>query len=66
MNQTQPSPDADDDRDAKATEALEGARAMPVGKEKSEALKRAGLLRRAADTHKPFPTKKRGRPPKHT
>jgi len=39
---------------------------MPVGKEKSEALKRAGLLRKAADIHKPFPAKKRGRPPKHT
>jgi len=66
LNQTQPSPDADDDRDAKATEALEGARAMPVGKEKSEALKRAGLLRKAADIHKPFAAKKRGRPRKHT
>jgi len=39
---------------------------MPVGKEKSEALKRPGLLRKAADIHKPFPAKKRGRPPKHT
>jgi len=60
---TQPSPDADDDWDAKATEA---ARLMPAGKEKSEALKRAGLLRKAADIHKPFPAKKRGRPPRHT
>ncbi len=51
------------DWDAKATEA---ARLMPAGKEKSEALKRAGLLRKAADIHKPFPAKKRGRPPKHT
>jgi hypothetical protein len=56
LNQTtQPSPDADDDWDTKATEALEAARLMPAGKEKSEAMKRAGLLRKA-----------RGRPPKHT
>ncbi len=47
MNQTQPSLNADDDRDSKATEALEAARLMPAGKEKSEALKRAGLLRKA-------------------
>ena len=63
---TQPSPDADDDWDAKSTEALEAARVMPAGKEKTEALKRAGLLRKAADIHKPFPAKRRGRPPKHT
>ena len=67
MNQTtQPSPDTDDGWDAKATEALEAARLMPAGKEKSEAMKRAGLLRKAADIHKPFPAKRRGRPPKHT
>ncbi len=59
-------PDTDDDWDSKATEALEAARLMPAGKEKTEALKRAGLLRKAADIHKPFPAKKRGRPPKHT
>jgi len=81
LNQTQPSPDADDDWDAKATEALEAARLMPAGKEKCEALERAGLLRKAVEmvfagiealwaekrhTHKPFPAKKRGRPAKHT
>jgi len=56
LNQTsQPSPDTDDDWDSKATEALEAARLMPAGKEKSEAMKRAGLLRKAADIHKPFP-----------
>jgi hypothetical protein len=38
---TQPSPDTDDDWDAKATEALEAVRLMRAGKEKSEALKRA-------------------------
>ena len=35
--------------DAEASEALEAARAMPNGPEKSEALKKAGLLRKAAD-----------------
>jgi len=51
LNQTsQPSPDTDDDWDSKATEALEAARLMPAGKEKSEAMKRAGLLRKAAQT----------------
>ena len=60
LNQTtQPSPDTDD-WDSKATEALEAARLMPAGKEKSEAMKRAGLLRKAADIHKPFPAKRRG------
>lgn len=42
---------AEEDRnlDAEADEALEAARAMPNGPERVEALKRAGLLRRAAD-----------------
>ena len=35
--------------DAEADEPLAVARAMPSGPEKNEALKRAGLLRRAAD-----------------
>ncbi len=56
MNLTsQPSPDADDDWDAKATEALEAAHLMPAGKEKSEAMKRAGLLRKAADITQTIP-----------
>jgi hypothetical protein len=42
-------PTVDDDLDAQAYEALEAARAMPYGSERSEALKRAGLLRKAAD-----------------
>ena len=37
------------DRDAEADEALEAARTMPSGQEKMEALKKAGLLRNAAD-----------------
>jgi hypothetical protein len=35
--------------DAEAEEALALARSMPSGAEKAEALKRAGLLRNAAD-----------------
>jgi hypothetical protein len=42
-------PAADDDLDAQACEALDAARAMPYGHQRSEALKRAGLLRKAAD-----------------
>jgi hypothetical protein len=37
------------DLDAEASEALEAARAMPNGPAKAEALKKAGLLRKAAD-----------------
>jgi hypothetical protein len=37
------------DLEAEAEEALATARAMPYGPEKVEALKRAGLLRMAAD-----------------
>jgi hypothetical protein len=39
----------DRDLDAEAEEALEAARAMSYGPEKVEALKKAGLLRKAAD-----------------
>jgi hypothetical protein len=35
--------------EAEADEALEVARSMPSGPEKTEALKKAGLLRKAAD-----------------
>jgi hypothetical protein len=62
MKRIQPTPDALD-LDAKATEALEIARAMPPGPEKTEALKKAGMLRNAADVHGLF-FAKRGRPPK--
>jgi hypothetical protein len=51
------------DWDAKAIEALEAARLMPPGPEKSEALKKAGMLRNAADIRGLF-FAKRGRPPK--
>jgi hypothetical protein len=51
------------DWDAKATEALERARLMPAGQAKTEALKKAGMLRNAADIRGLF-FAKRGRPPK--
>jgi hypothetical protein len=53
----------DRDLDSEAEEALEAARAMPAGAAKSEAMKKAGLLRKAADAHG-IPHAKRGRPPK--
>ena len=46
-----------------ALAALEQARAMPQGLERSEALKRAGLLQNTADMHG-LTFAKRGRPPK--
>ena len=45
---TQPTPDVYD-LDAKAAAALDEARELPPGPERTEALKRAGLLRNAAD-----------------
>jgi len=54
---------SDRDFDAEAEEALEAARAMPAGTAKSEAMKKAGLLRKAADAQATSYAK-RGRPPK--
>jgi hypothetical protein len=51
------------DLDSDADEALEAARSMPRGPEKAEALKKAGLLRKAADA-RGISFAKRGRPPK--
>lgn len=51
------------DLEAEADEALEVARAMPNGPEKAEALKKAGLLRKAADD-RGIIFARRGRPPK--
>jgi hypothetical protein len=62
MKRVDPSSD-DIDWDAKAIEALERARLMPPGQEKAEALKKAGMLRNAADIRGLF-FAKRGRPPK--
>ena len=53
----------DRDLDAEAAEALEAARSMPHGPEKTEALKKAGLLRRAAGA-RGISFAKRGRRPK--
>jgi hypothetical protein len=62
MKRTDPPTDGFD-WDAKATEALEAARAMPPGQEKTDALKKAGMLRNAADIHGLF-FARRGRPPR--
>jgi hypothetical protein len=42
------------DWNARATEALEAARSLPRGPERSDALKKAGLLRSAADAKAAF------------
>jgi hypothetical protein len=54
--------DQDRNLNAEADEALEVARSMTSGLEKVEALKRAGLLRRAADA-RGITFARRGRPP---
>jgi hypothetical protein len=51
------------DLEAEALAALEEARAMPPGPERTEAMKRAGILRNAADLQGVF-FAQRGRPPK--
>lgn len=51
------------DLDIEATTALEQARAMAPGPERTEAMKRAGVLRNAADLQGMF-FAKRGRPTK--
>jgi hypothetical protein len=50
-------------RSARAADALEEAREMPPGARRTEALKKAGLLRRTAD-HQGLIFAKRGRPRK--
>jgi len=61
VKRIEPSTDAGD-WDARATEAPETARLMPAGQEKTEALKKAGRLRNAADIYGLF-FAKRGTPP---
>jgi len=62
----QPSPDTDDDWVSKATEALEAARLIAAGiEEKSEAMKRAGLLRRPP-TYTNHSGEEARQAPKHT
>jgi hypothetical protein len=50
-------------QNARAMDALEEAREMPPGAPRTEALKKAGLLRRTADSHGLI-FAKRGRPRK--
>jgi hypothetical protein len=52
------------DLEAEALAALEEARALPHGPERTEAMKRAGILRNAADIQGLL-LPKRGRPPKN-
>ena len=49
--------------DAEAIAALEDARNLPPGPDRTEALKKAGILRKAADLQRPL-LPKRGRPRK--
>jgi hypothetical protein len=51
------------DLEVAALAALEEARAMPHGPERTEAMKRAGILRNAVDIQGLL-SPKRGRPPK--
>jgi hypothetical protein len=51
------------DLEAEALAALETARTMPPGPERNEAMKKAGILRNAADLQGVF-FAKRGRPAK--
>jgi len=51
------------DLDAEAQAALDDARAMPQGPERIAAMKKAGILRKAADSHG-ITYAKRGRPTK--
>jgi hypothetical protein len=51
------------DLDAEALAALDAARRMPPGPERTEAMKKAGILRNAADLQGVF-FAKRGRPTK--
>jgi hypothetical protein len=53
-----------EDPDASAAEALDAARAMPHGPARTEALKKAGLLRHQADL-RGLTFAKRGRPKKN-
>jgi hypothetical protein len=63
MTANKPPPRQDIELDAQAQIALDEARAMAPGPEKTEALRKAGLLRNAADSNGPQ-FAKLGRPPK--
>jgi ABC-type molybdate transport system substrate-binding protein len=63
MSEDKKHPPHDLDLDAQARIALSKARAMPPGPERTKALKKAGILRNAADAQK-ITYARRGRPPK--
>jgi hypothetical protein len=63
MTTNKPPRRLDIELDAQAQTALDEARAMPPGPEKTEALRNAGKLRNAADSNG-FTFAKLGRPPK--
>jgi len=63
MSEDKKHPQPDIDLDAQAQMALSEARAMPPGPERSEAMKKAGILRNAADKLG-MAFAKLGRPPK--
>ncbi len=63
MTANKPPPRQDIELDAQAQIALDEARAMPPGPKKTEALRKAGKLRNAADSSG-FMFAKLGRPPK--
>jgi len=63
MSEDKKHPHHDLDLDAQAQIALSEARAMPPGPERTKALKKAGILRNAADKHG-MAFAKLGRPPK--
>jgi ABC-type molybdate transport system substrate-binding protein len=64
MSQEKKHQQPDIDLDAEARLALSEARAMPPGPERSEAMKKAGILRNASAKHG-IVWPKRGRPPKN-
>jgi hypothetical protein len=63
MTTNKPPRRLDIELDAQAQTALDEARAMPPGPEKTEALRKAGKLRNAADSNG-FTFARLGRPPK--
>jgi hypothetical protein len=63
MDRTRKDHGSESDLDAEAQIALEAARRMKPGPERTEAMKRAGILRNAAELQGPI-FARRGRPPK--
>jgi hypothetical protein len=63
MSEDKKNPRSRRDLEADALAALEEARRMPAGPERTEAMKKAGILRNAADSQGTI-FARRGRPPK--